>query len=398
MTSIIRSKGVRGRFHLRVAGLVTAIVLPLFALGLGSNPADAATIPAWHLTQYSQTATGKWTADDATALTGGTEPISGSAASYMSGGVLNAFVEGLNGHLLQYVETPTGSWTVYDITQTASGNETVAGTPAVYVNSGGVVNVFVEGTNGHLLQYYKTPTGPWQVYDLTLAAGGTETVAGTPAVYVNGGGVVNVFVDGTNGHLLQYINTGSWQVYDLTQAAGGTQDVAGTPAIYVNGGGFNLFVTGTDGHLLQFANTGSWQVWDLTDASGGTETVTGTPAVYVIGGGFNLFVEGTNDDLLQFANTGSWQVWDLTKNAGSSEGVWTSPTVNVNSAGVVSVYVMGGNDLLRYHNTSTGWQVVNVTTAAGSEPNGDRVFGPPAVNVNSAGDVSVLVDWGLVLE
>jgi hypothetical protein len=67
------------------------------------------------------------------------------------------------------------------------------------------------------LQFYKAPNpSPWQVFDLSAAAGG-QLISGDPAILATGA-TVQIFGRGPGGQLLQFYkapNPSPWQVFEL---------------------------------------------------------------------------------------------------------------------------------------------------------------------------------------
>ena len=318
-----------------------------------------------------------WTVANVSSSASGTSISGVPVAVTNSAGATDVYVEGGNGHLLQFHKgsSSTASWSVTDVTQLAGGSDSIVGTPAVTVNSGGVVDVYVEGSNGHLLEFNKPPNpAAWSVFDVTELAGGSDSIVGTPAVTVNSGGVVDAYVEGSNGHLLEFhkpLNPASWSAFDVTDLAGGSESVNGSPTITVSSAKVvDVYVEGGNGHLLQFdkpPNPANWSVFDVTELAGGSNAVSGTPTVTVNSADVvDVYVQGINNHLLQFAkppNPAPWTVYDPTTLAGGTEPISGRPAVQVNSAGVVSIYEVGLNGhLLQYYKQPKSlWTVYDPT-------------------------------------
>jgi hypothetical protein len=246
-----------------------------------------------HLLEFYKSGANPWQVFDHTAEVGGTT-VNGRPAVYSEGpgAALHLFARGANNHLLEFYKLGASPWQVFDHTPEVGGT-TISRPPMVFVDS--ATHVLAAGTDGHLLEFYKSGANPWQVFDHTAEVGGT-TVNGSSAVYSEGSGVaLHLFCRGSNNHLLEFYKSGTdpWRIFDHTPEVGGAA-ISSDPAVFVDNA-THVFAAGTDGHLLEFYKSGAnpWQVFDHTAEVGGT-TVNGTPAVYSegAGGALHLFAAG----------------------------------------------------------------------------------------------------------
>jgi hypothetical protein len=184
--------------------------------------------------------------------------------------LLNVFVRGANGNLLEY-HWNGAAWFWRDTGRAVAGDPIAVmrgetGTP----NGRVLLNVFVRGANGNLLEYHWNGAA-WSWRDTGRA------VAGDPAALIrsetgtpNGRVLLNVFVRGANGNLLEYHwNGATWSWRDTGQA------VAGDPEALIRGETstptgrvlVNVFVRGADGNLLEHHWDGKMWLWRDTGMS-----------------------------------------------------------------------------------------------------------------------------------
>jgi hypothetical protein len=81
------------------------------------------------------------------------------------------------------------------------------------------LHVFAQGTDNHLLEFYKD-AGPWQVFDHTTDPGINRKIASSPVLHWEGAGTaLHVFAQGTDSDLLEfYKDAGPWQIFDQSYA------------------------------------------------------------------------------------------------------------------------------------------------------------------------------------
>jgi hypothetical protein len=327
-------------------------------------------------------------------------------------GLLDVFVDGAGRHLVEYRNdqlNPGKVWSSYDLTDNAANSAFVAGSPTSIVDQlSNTVHVYIQAPSGDLLEYVQNSPGgsTWGAWDLTAAAHGGMPIIGSPsAAYNAGDGQVHIYAEGTNGHLLEFVNdhVGGylWNAWDLTAAAGNDAAVAGAPNAVVDPttGLIHIYDTSQRGDLVEYVNdhVGGrlWSAWDLTGAAGNGATVVGNPdAVVDQGSGLlHIYSTGHNGDLIEFVNDRYggrlWSAWDLTAASGPGPVLAGDPRAVFDPAdGRIHVYArLPNDDLVEYNNADVGgrlWNAWDVTVAAhgptvGDDP--DPVFWRDAVHV-----------------
>jgi hypothetical protein len=256
---------------------------------------------------------------------------------------MNVFYQGANGNLIEYWFDGT-NWNVHDHGQPA--NTSVASTPSVVTwNQPGVpvrMNVFYQGANGNLIEYWFDGTN-WSVHDRGRPA--NTAVASTPGIVAwNQAGVpvrMNMFYQGANGNLIEYWFDGTnWNVHDHGQPV--NTSVASTPAIVawkqpgVSASRLNVFYQGVNGNLIEYWFDGT--NWNAHDHGQPANTaVASTPAVVAwnqpaVPVRLNAFYEGDNGNLIEYWFDGTnWNVHDhgqLANNrtvSGAAAIAWNQP-------------------------------------------------------------------------
>jgi|GEM_PF-1636042 hypothetical protein len=210
-----------------------------------------------------------------------------------------AYIIGNDGHLYEYATSDGVTWTVHDVTATShdalpSGVH-LTGTASGYAFtlSGESVarrSLFAVGSDGHLYNYNwaqgSTSAGSWSLTDVsggatggpTLGAGGITLVASPSAVYTpQNGGVFEVYVTGSDGHLYEYAYQNGWAGSDVSAQAGqpATTQLASAPAAFTaqvatSSGGTaqmdNVYVVTSDGQLVIFSyQPGATPTWSFAE-------------------------------------------------------------------------------------------------------------------------------------
>jgi catechol 2,3-dioxygenase-like lactoylglutathione lyase family enzyme len=305
--------------------------------------------PSGHLMEYIADNAGGHTfnAYDLTAAAGGGMPITGSPSALIDEhGLVHVYVPGPGGHLFEYVpDHQNGNiWNAYDVTAAAGGGVPV-GDPSALVDylQNGLVRVYVPGPGGHLTEYLPDHQNGniWNAYDVTAAAGGGVPTTGNPAATLDPHGVVRVYVAGPGGHLDEYVpdhqNGNIWNAYNLTAAAGGGAPITGSPSVVdANQGLVNVYVPGPGGHLVEYVpdhqNGNIWNAYDLTAVAGGGAPVTGGPSpMYVFFQNvIHVYVPGPGGHLVEYIpdhqNGNIWNAYDVTAVAGGGAPVTGTPS------------------------------------------------------------------------
>jgi len=223
--------------------LAPVVLVGMAVLGPPSPVASAAEVPgaALPLQEFVADHAGgrAWNAYDQTAnLNGPTFIGDPSAISDDHDGLVHVFGRAADTELVQYVNDGGSSgqaWSMYDLTVQAGSTTGLGGAPdAVYDAAQGLLHVYAQSANGDLLEYVNDGLGghPWNVYDLSVFAGGGASIVGEPsAVYDAGQDLIHVYVQSANNHLVEYLSDHAaghvWNAYDLSVLAGGGGAVAG---------------------------------------------------------------------------------------------------------------------------------------------------------------------------
>ncbi|HEY3611139.1 MAG TPA: hypothetical protein VGL06_26835 [Pseudonocardiaceae bacterium] len=183
---------------------------------LGSTVAVYTTDSSKHLHDFYKPIASNWADIDITHQTG-ENAIFGVPYAY-GGNSIQTVGTSAGGHLITFVQAvnPDGTLTFgvqpgwADLTQLSGNTELPFGTADPVVATGNKVNIFVDDKHDNLVDFTKTPTGPWQV--ATIAALGiadeTPSVLWSPSagwhVVVNIGG--SGLVDYTSGSDVSALN------------------------------------------------------------------------------------------------------------------------------------------------------------------------------------------------
>ena len=302
-----------------------------------------------------------WNAYDHTLDAGGGSPIAGTPFVVYDQGMIHVFVESASGHLVEYLPDHAGGhvWNAYDHTLDAGGGATLSSPPQAIVDTNGLVHVYVARWDGHLLEYLPDHVGGhvWNAYDHTLDAGGGTGVVGAPDSIVDTNGVVHVYVDAPGGHLVEYLpdHLGGhvWNAYDHTLDAGGGSTIGASPDAIVDGNGLvHVYVEDWESHLVEFLpdHVGNrvWNAYDHTADAGGGSPINGTPsAVWDTGGGMmHVFVRSAGGHLVEYlpdhvgGNGRVWNAYDHTADSGGP-AIGSAPNV-IDLSGTIHAFATSG--------------------------------------------------------
>ena len=211
--------------------------------------------------------------------------------------VVDVYDVGNDGELYQYWwDQGVGSWQENNLDSyaTPSDGAGFVGSPSAITyerpGSSPVVyhNVYVEGSDGHVYQYYWCSQCSWQLMDLTTSVGGPSGVSftGTPSassVVMSGSLIIDVFVTGSDHQLYSYWWEGNWNWQDISSAANATStQVVSSPSgfsYYLYGNSLDrcsVWVLTGNGHLQQFLAVQN-SPWILYDQGAPPATLTGDP-------------------------------------------------------------------------------------------------------------------------
>ena len=293
------------------------------ALDIAGNPNAVADPHDGHIHVFERTSSGHlleyvddgigghaWNAYDLTALYGAPLPIAGDpdAVYDAAQGTVHVYAQGADGHLVEYVNDGANArpWNAYDVSGYAGGGSPVAGTPrAVYDGAQNLIHTYVEGSNGHLTEYVSDHAhgNVWNAYDLSSYSGGGSPISGGPAaVYDAAQGLIHTYVEGSNGHMIEYVSDHAdgnvWNAYDLSVYAGGGGPIVATPSGVYDGAQnlIHIYAEGSNGHLMEYisdhANGNVWNAYDQTVGSGGPG-IQGTPSEVVLGNIIHVYGGGS---------------------------------------------------------------------------------------------------------
>ena len=353
-----------------------ALALAL-ALAVPSGPAAGSGLP---LQEYVNDGAGGhlWNAYNQTDDAQGPD-ITGRPSAITYGSTVQVFVQSDSGDLMSWVNDDAGGrlWNAYDLSVLAGDGGPIEGTPDAVVN-GPSVDVFVESSDGGLVEYTNDGANGhlWNAYDLSTLASGGSAVAGDPSAVFDTAEPV-VFVRASNGDLVEYSNqaggSSGWVVTDVTKSASGGSAVVGDPSAVFDAGTFEVFARSTAGDLVQFADAGGiWTATDLSETAQGAGSVEGDPAAILFGSTTHVYVAGAGGELTEYANDGvdghAWNAYDLSVLAGGGSTVQGDPGAIVYGP-TVHVYVQSASGhLVEYVNDGDGghlWNAYDLSQDAG---------------------------------
>ena len=246
-----------------------------------------------------------WNAYDLSAVAGGGEQVGGSPDVVFSQNFIEVFVPSSNGDLFEYVTDGQNGriWNAYDLSAAAGSGPVSRSASAVYYAVQGLLHVYVRGSNGELMEYANDGANgrAWNAYDLSASTGG-GAVANSPDVLYNSSlGLMHVYVQNTNGDLMEYVNDNQngrlWNAYDLSVDAGTGKFVAGVPdAFYFTPNGtIHIYVRGANNDLVEFVNDELggriWNAYDVSQVAFGPAIGT-DPSALIWGGLVHVYVGG----------------------------------------------------------------------------------------------------------
>ncbi len=200
-------------------------------------------------------------------------------------------------HVDTFVRAANGSLAEYDGTQWTNLGRQILGQPAAYGSAGGVIDVFVRGTDNHAYRrtFNGTSWGGWT--DL----GGTLTDAPT-AAYTSPTSWT-VFARGADGSVWSRGPTSSW----TSIGAPNGQPIYGRPSAVTDANGTYVAVRTSDDQVWWRTadTTGTWSAWT---ALGGV--ISGSPTLLATEGRVYLFARASDYTLWQrnFVG-GAWGDW-----------------------------------------------------------------------------------------
>jgi NADPH-dependent 7-cyano-7-deazaguanine reductase QueF-like protein len=332
-----------------------------------------------------------WNAYDRTVTAGGPTITGDPSALVVPDGPVHVYVHA-NGNLVEYVNDNVNGtpWHAYDLTSLSGNGAQAGGNPtAVYDTPQGLAHIYVPGVNNHLYEYLSDHRNGnvWNAYDLTDAVGTGTTVVGTPnTVFDAATGFVRIYAQGTDGHLYEFLSDHQhgriWNAYDVTVAAGGGTSIAGTPSTVFNAalGLFHIYVEGAGGHLYEYLpyhqNGHIWNAYDLsTAAGGGVPTASAPSALFDVAQNLvHVYAQGANGQLYEYLPDHQagriWNAYDLSTLAGGGGPVAATPDAYYDTGqGLVHILVASGagrlTDYSPDHAFGHVWNAYDLSTASG---------------------------------
>jgi hypothetical protein len=248
---------------------------------------------------------------------------------------------------IEYTRLPPGGWTVVGLTPTSPA-PSLSGELTKFVDPvTGLVNVYVTGSQGHLVEYTRMPAGNWVPLDLT-AVFRAPTVAGTPQPFVDPlTGFQNVYARASSGDLIAYtrLPAGNWvtadfsSIYGLPRIAGDTAPFTDPLTRFQN-----VYATTSPGHSIEFTRLppGNWVALDLTAVYQGPTAIGETiPFTDPLTHFQNAYVRTASGDLAAYTRLadGRWITADFTAGYNLPK-IFSDPEPFVDPAtGYQSVYV-----------------------------------------------------------
>lgn len=316
-----------------------------------------------HLVEYVDDDIGGnlWNYYDLTAAFGGLDIVGNPSAVVDSNGVIHVVERASDGHLVEFADDGVGGnpWNAYDLTAAYAPSYPLAGDPAaVYDSARGTVEVYAEAFDGHLLELADDGVNgnAWNAYDLSAYAGGGSPINGTPGpVYDYSQGLVHIYVESWDYHLVEYVEDGAnglaWNAYDLSADAAGGFAVGDSPdAVYDPVQSLiHIYVEGANQDLIEYVSdhrSGSvWSAYNLSAVAGGGNAIAGVPAALFdwVQGEIHIYAEALNGDLLECIadHVGGrvWNCYDVTASSGGPELEGSPSAVMVGN--LIHVYVGG---------------------------------------------------------
>lgn len=284
------------------AGSTVSTGTPVGALYLGgSNPSTQvfALSPAGHLLSFVALGDGaasgnSWQGFDLSAMSGSSAFLTTGPQPIQFGSTVHVYVTDSNKHLHDFYKTASGNWQDIDMTN-QTGVHSIFGEPYAYggnsiqtvtTSSGGDLLTVIQSVNpdGTLVRGFRGILLKPFVADLTQLSGGSEFPDGTPRPIVTSTSTVNIFVDDTNGNLVDFIKTptGNWQVASIANVG----EVNLTPApIATSGNSFEVVTNDSAGNLIDYLSTGGSPFGSQTLIEPQASPAVGDPSMVAVGTG-----------------------------------------------------------------------------------------------------------------
>jgi acylphosphatase len=188
-------------------------------------------------------------------------------------GRIEIFVQGSDGHVWHLWQTaPNGDWSEWeDLSTYRRLGVGAVGEPGGGRAADGRIEIFVQSSDGHVWHLWQTaPNGDWSEWeDLSTYRRLGVGAVGEPGVGSAADGRIEIFVQGSDSHVLRLWQTapnGNWSEWeDLSTYRRLGVGAVGEPGVgSAADGRIEIFVQGSDGHvwhLWQTAPNGDWSEW-----------------------------------------------------------------------------------------------------------------------------------------
>jgi hypothetical protein len=98
--------------------------------------------------------------------------------------------------LLQFFKEPAQPWQVFDTPSSDTGGTLIAGDPVLDSQPGQALSIYARAQDGRLLQFFKEPAQPWQVFDTPSSDTGGTLIAGDPVLDSQPGQALSIYARG----------------------------------------------------------------------------------------------------------------------------------------------------------------------------------------------------------
>ncbi|MGB7900916.1 MAG: PQQ-binding-like beta-propeller repeat protein [Halobacteriota archaeon] len=232
--------------------------------------------------------------------------LASAPAATSSGGVINVFVQGTTGAV--YEKTTTNNGTTWSGWVSLGGVLAANSAPAA-TSSGGVINVFVHGTDNAL--WYKTSTNNGASWSAWHSLSGVLAASSSPAATSPGTGQADVLVHGTDNALWYKTTTNGGTTWSGWKSLGGVLAADSSPAATSPANGaMDVFAQGTTGAVYEKTTTNNGASWGGWTSLGGVLMAGSSPAATSENGQVYVFALGTNNSLLwRTYSNGAWLPW-----------------------------------------------------------------------------------------
>jgi hypothetical protein len=316
-----------------------------------------------------------------------------------SDGRMELFAIGNSGSLYHTYQTnANGSWSGWTAMGGSADKWSVNALPAVGVNKGGRLEVFVVGTNGSIYHAYQKVAGSsaatnWSAFSIVSSSRVNQTAKLAVGKWANG--ALELFVIGTDSVLYDNYqttagNSTSWSGFN---SLGGSWDQNADISVGSESDGrLDVFLVDTQGGLFNASQTAiNSTAWDGWHSLSSVVPVDARTAVARDANGcLRVFVIGTDGVCYYKTETApnsptSWASW-----ASLGSNTWATdarPVVTKDQNGAMEVFIVGSNQNL-YHNYQSSGSWVGWVSLGGTFAQNIR----PCVGANADGRLEIFLN------